>query len=99
LKSLKFSYGYATGFRRVVNLKTHKLIGLKSHDYHIMMERLLPIIFCGYMKVSVWKTLAELSYFYRQLCAKEINKEVITQAILSTEGRCPESKREACSMD
>jgi hypothetical protein len=25
----------------------------------------------------VWKTLAELSYFYRQLCAKEIKKEMM----------------------
>jgi hypothetical protein len=29
------------------------------------------------LKVSIWKALAELSYFDRQLCAKEINKEVM----------------------
>jgi hypothetical protein len=38
-------------------LKTNKITGLKSHDYHIMMERLLPIMFCGYLKVSIWKAL------------------------------------------
>jgi hypothetical protein len=74
---LKFPDGYAAGFRRAVNLKTKKITGLKSHDYHIMMERLLPIMFCGYLKVSIWQALAELSYFYRQLCAKEINKDVM----------------------
>jgi hypothetical protein len=42
-----------------------------------MMEILLPIMFHGYFKVSIWKALAELSYFYRQLCAKEIKKEVM----------------------
>jgi hypothetical protein len=41
LKILKFPDGYAAGFRRAVNLKTKKITGLKSHDYHIMMERLL----------------------------------------------------------
>jgi hypothetical protein len=57
LKILKFLDGYAVGFRRAVNLKTNKITGLKSHDYHIMMERLLPIMFCGYLKVSIWKAL------------------------------------------
>eukprot|EP00267_Zea_mays_P041736 XP_020393661.1 serine/arginine repetitive matrix protein 1-like [Zea mays] len=42
------SDGYAAGFRRAVNLKTNKITGLKSHDYHIMMERLLPVMFRGY---------------------------------------------------
>jgi hypothetical protein len=70
LQNLKFLDGYATRFRRVVNSKTKNITRLKSHDYHIMMERLLPIMFRGYFKVSIWKVLAELSYFYRQLCAK-----------------------------
>jgi hypothetical protein len=41
------------------------------------MERIFPIMFYGYLNDDVWKTLAELSHFYRQLCAKEIKKEMI----------------------
>jgi hypothetical protein len=74
---LKFSYGYAAGFRRAVNLETGKLSGVKSHDYHIFMERLLPVMFHGYLNDDVWKALAELSHFYRQLCAEEIKKEMM----------------------
>jgi hypothetical protein len=48
-----------------MNMTTGKLIGLKSHDYHIIMERLLPIMFQGYSDDAVWMELAELSYFYR----------------------------------
>jgi hypothetical protein len=69
IKGLKFSDGYAAGLRRSVNMMTWKLIGLKSHDYQIM-ERLLPVMFRGYFNDVVWMVLAELSYFYRQLCAK-----------------------------
>jgi hypothetical protein len=29
------------------NLESGKLSGVKSHDYHIFMERLIPVIFCG----------------------------------------------------
>jgi hypothetical protein len=77
LKNLKFPDGYAAGFRRAVNLDTGKLSGVKSHDYHIVMERLLPVMFHGYLDDDVWTTLAELSHFYRQICAKEIKKDMM----------------------
>jgi hypothetical protein len=57
-----------------VNLKLGKLSGVKSHDYHIFMKRLLPIMFCGFLNDDVWKALAQLNHFYRQLCDKEIKK-------------------------
>jgi hypothetical protein len=60
-----------------VNMTTGKLNGLKSHNYHIIMERLLPVMFRAYFDDVVWMVLAELSYFYRQLCAKEIAVEMM----------------------
>jgi hypothetical protein len=77
MKMLKFLDGYATGFRRPVNMATWKLIGLKSHDYHIIMKRLLLVIFRGCFNDAMWTVLAELSYFYRQLCTKEITIEMM----------------------
>jgi hypothetical protein len=74
LKFLKFQDGYSTGFGRAVNLESGKVSGVKSHDYHIFMERLLPVMFHGYLNDDVWKALAELRNFYRQLCSKEIKK-------------------------
>jgi hypothetical protein len=50
---------------------------LKSHDYHIIMEGLQPVMFRGYFDDVMWRVLAELSYFYRQLCAKEIVVEMM----------------------
>jgi hypothetical protein len=70
LQNLKFPYGYTTGFKRVVNLESGKLNGVKSHDYHIFMERLLPVMFHVYLNDDVLKVLAELSHFYRQLYPK-----------------------------
>jgi hypothetical protein len=34
-------------------------------------------MFQGYFDDVVWMVLAELSYFYRQLCAKEITVEMM----------------------
>jgi hypothetical protein len=77
MNNLKILDGFVTGFRRAINLKTGKLTGVKIHDHHVIMEWLPMNMLQGYVHQDVWKTLAELSYFYIQLCAKEIKKEMI----------------------
>jgi hypothetical protein len=54
-----------------------KLTRVKSHDYHIIMERLLHVMFRGYLDDEVSKVLVELSNFYRQFSAKEITVEMM----------------------
>jgi hypothetical protein len=75
LKTLKFADRYVTNIKRAVNVGTGKLNGMKSHDYHIIMERLMPVIFCGYLNVDLWKIFTEL--FYRRICAKEVLKAMM----------------------
>lgn len=62
------------GLKRAMNLKMGKLIGLKSNDFHILIERIIPVMFPSYMPDAMWQAIAELSYFYKQICAKEIGK-------------------------
>ncbi|WVZ61404.1 hypothetical protein U9M48_011283 [Paspalum notatum var. saurae] len=81
LKALKFPDRYAANLKRAVNLKTGKLTGLKSHDYHIIMERLLPVMFRGYFKDDLWRLLAELSYFYRHICAKTVSMSLMEKFV------------------
>ena len=78
-QTLVFPDGYAENLRRGVNLSTMRINGLKSHDYHIWIERLLPVMVRGYLPDHVWQVLAELSNFFRQLCAKELSRAVIEQ--------------------
>jgi len=54
-----------------------RINGLKSHDYHIWLERLLPVMVRGYVPKHVWQVLVELSYFFHQLCAKELSRAVV----------------------
>jgi hypothetical protein len=75
LKALKFPDMYAANIRRGVNLSDLRINGMKSHDYHIFMERLLPIALRGFIDNTIWLALAELSFFFRQLCSTEINIE------------------------
>jgi hypothetical protein len=63
IKTLMFPYRYAKNIKQAVNVGAGKLNGLKSHTYHIFIERLMSVIFRGYFKADLWKMFAELSYF------------------------------------
>ena len=58
-------------------MNTLRIGGLKSHDYHVWLERVMPGMIRGYVSEDIWWVLAELSYFFRQLCAKELDPKVI----------------------
>jgi hypothetical protein len=64
-----------------VKLKTEKLSGLKSHEFYMLMERIILVNFRGYMPDAMWQAIAELSYFYTQISAKEISKNMLEKEI------------------
>jgi hypothetical protein len=37
----------------------------------------MPVMFCGYFDANLWKIFAELSYFYRRICAKQVSKSMM----------------------
>jgi hypothetical protein len=50
---------------------------MKSHDFHIWIEWILPATVPGYVPEHVWQAFIELIYFFCQLCAKELSQAVI----------------------
>jgi hypothetical protein len=81
-----FLDGFAANLRRGANPSTGKVIGIKSHDFHIWIERLLLLMVRGFVPEHIWVMLVELSYFFRQLCAKELSRKVVADL----EKRAPE---------
>ncbi|XP_056158503.1 uncharacterized protein LOC130134826 [Syzygium oleosum] len=69
LKSVRFPDGYASNIGRCVDLNECKLTGLKSHDCHIFMERLIPIAFNELLPNFVWGAITELSNFLHDICS------------------------------
>src|SRR3954463_6965759 len=67
-----FPDGYAANLRRGASPEKLKIFGLKSHDWHIWLERGMPVMLRGYIPEEEWLVLAELSYLFRVLCAKEL---------------------------
>ncbi|XP_026398281.1 uncharacterized protein LOC113294073 [Papaver somniferum] len=53
LSELRVPEGYCSDFSTLVNLKERKLIGLKSHDYHMLMQQFLPVAVRSIMPTPV----------------------------------------------
>ena len=67
VKNLKFPDGYASNMARCVDMRKHKLFGMKSHDCHVFMQRLIPIAFRELLPTIGWQALTELSLFFQRL--------------------------------
>ncbi|KAI0522516.1 hypothetical protein KFK09_004895 [Dendrobium nobile] len=73
LKNLKFPKGYASSISRCVNVVDCKIMGLKSHDCHVLLEDILPIALrsCA-PSDEVMRIVVEISHFLKIICAKVI---------------------------
>ena len=60
---------------RCVDTKKLKLFGMKSHDYHVFMQRLVPVAFRELLLQKVWEALTELSLFFKDLTSTAIKSQ------------------------
>ncbi|XP_017976431.1 PREDICTED: uncharacterized protein LOC108661945 [Theobroma cacao] len=72
VKQLRLPNGFVSNISRCVNEIDCKFYGMKSHDCHIFLQRLLPIVLRDMVPHSIWDAITEMSYFFRDLCAIEI---------------------------
>ncbi|XP_010245784.1 PREDICTED: uncharacterized protein LOC104589233 isoform X1 [Nelumbo nucifera] len=69
LQSVKVPDGYASNISRLVQVNNRKLAGLKSHDFHVLMQQLLPIAIRRVLPKNVSSVLIDLCKFFRDLCS------------------------------
>ncbi|KAG5547799.1 hypothetical protein RHGRI_013476 [Rhododendron griersonianum] len=74
LKSVKYPDGYAANISRSVNMRNGRLTGLKSHDYHVLIQRILPIGMRGFVDKEISTTLFELGSFFQDLCSRKLKR-------------------------
>ncbi|XP_040371992.1 uncharacterized protein LOC112192328 isoform X2 [Rosa chinensis] len=75
--------GYCSNIGKCVCLEEYKVIGLKSHDYHVLMQQLLPVALRGLLPKGPRKAILRLCAFFNKLCQRVIDREKI--AILEEE--------------
>ncbi|GJW56718.1 putative transposase-associated domain-containing protein [Tanacetum coccineum] len=71
LHNIKVPEGYCSNFSSLVNLKDRKLIGLKSHDYHMLMQEFLPIAIRLIMHPPIRYAIIRFCFFFKSICSKK----------------------------
>ena len=79
MKSVKYPDGYAANISKLVNTRNGRLTGLKSHDCHVLIQRILPIGMRGYVDKEISTTLFELGNFFQDLCSKTLRRSELEE--------------------
>ncbi|CAM8932305.1 unnamed protein product [Rhodiola kirilowii] len=73
LKGVKVPYGYSSNIASLVSMKDLRLNGLKSHDYHVLIQQLLPIAIRGVLSPKVRSAVQRLCAIFSSLSAKVVD--------------------------
>ena len=60
LRQVKFPYGFASNITRCVNAEGTSVQGLKTHDCHILLQRILPVAMRGFLEHDIYEAIVEL---------------------------------------
>ncbi|XP_003518081.1 uncharacterized protein [Glycine max] len=73
LKNVKVPQGYSSNIKSLVSVNDLKLVGLKSHDCHVLMQQLLPVAVHGILPEKVRVAVSRLCFFFNAICRKVID--------------------------
>ena len=73
LKSLRTPTHYAGALH--TKISKGKLSGLKSHDFHVLLQQILPLCFRKIRNKDLARAVIRLSRVFQKICAKTINGE------------------------
>ncbi|KAK1615772.1 hypothetical protein QYE76_021289 [Lolium multiflorum] len=79
LANTRFPDGYCANWGRCVNIDGCKVTGMKTHDCHILLQRVLPAGLKGIASKEMYVAIAELGRFFRELCAKTLKVDVLNR--------------------
>ncbi|KAL5560845.1 hypothetical protein UlMin_037056 [Ulmus minor] len=80
IRSVKFPDGFASNLSKNVAQNDSRLLGLKSHDCHVIMQRLFPVGCRSLVNKNIWSIIVELCTFFKQLCASTVNVSDMVEA-------------------
>jgi hypothetical protein len=68
IESVKMPSGYASNLGKYICSKKYGT--LKSHDYHMLIQQLLPLAIQGLLQLTVRTTVMQMCKVYRRICSK-----------------------------
>ncbi|GJX39447.1 uncharacterized protein Tco_0252750 [Tanacetum coccineum] len=79
-KGVRLPDGFGSNFKQKVTADDNNITGMKSHDCHIMMHRLLPYGVQRYLPKNIAAPIIELCLFFKQLCARSLMQQDMAKA-------------------
>ena len=79
IKHAKFPDGYASNFFHKVLLDKKILVGMKTHDCHIIMQDLMPLALCRSLPESVAAPLIGLCKYFKLMYRKVVDVEEVEE--------------------
>ena len=73
LRRVKVPQGYSSNIKSLVHLKDLKLVGLKSHDCHVLMQQLLSVAIRDILPNKVRLAITRLCFFFNSICSKVLD--------------------------
>ncbi|XP_073133714.1 uncharacterized protein [Henckelia pumila] len=80
LKEIRVPDGMSSNISKCVDVGRSKIMGLKSHDCHIIMEQFLPIALRRVLSRKVTAPLIVLCEYFRIVCAKTLQEDELLKA-------------------
>ncbi|XP_076942933.1 uncharacterized protein LOC143612978 [Bidens hawaiensis] len=73
IRGVRLPDGFGSNFKNKVLSNNSNIIGLKSHDYHILMQRLLPIAVRAGLPANVSTAITNLRTLFQKICARSLD--------------------------
>ena len=75
LQGVKVPQGYSLNVSKLVSMQELKLVGLKSHDCHVLIQQLLPVAIRDILPKNVRFSITRLCSFFNFICKKFIDPQ------------------------
>ncbi|XP_076938814.1 uncharacterized protein LOC143607153 [Bidens hawaiensis] len=73
IKGVRLPDGFGSNFKNKVLPNNSNIIRLKSHDYHILMQRMLPIGVRVGLPTNVSTAITDLFTLFQKICARSLD--------------------------
>ncbi|KAK4383670.1 hypothetical protein Sango_2723200 [Sesamum angolense] len=73
IRGLKFFNGYASNTVRYVDMTKFRIHGMKCHNYHVFMQKLISIVFREMLSEHVWSALTGVSLLFQSICSTTLD--------------------------
>lgn len=79
MKEAKFPDGYASNIQTCLTGDAVKWQGLKTHERHNLLQRVMPAGLRGLLDDDIYQTIPKFDKFFKELCSQRLNKDLLAQ--------------------